>query len=178
LRHALPWFGLVLAIGIVIWLLLRRFVPKLSVHVGGTLRDSLRLARRMPLWAIAVNLPLTAVHILSRIAILPVILMTLDTPPTFGTMVVGSLALLYGQNFVPTPSGAGAVELGFLNGAVGDVGPDAETLLVVWRFYTTLVPIILGLVFGVPLYGTAVRRFLLRRRDARRTYSRDHDAQS
>jgi uncharacterized membrane protein YbhN (UPF0104 family) len=169
LKHAAPWVFGIVAIGIALWFLFRRFLPHITVHVGGTLRDSLRLARRMKVWAIAVSIPLTAVHIVARIAILPVIFATLADPPALGTMVVGSFALLYGQNFVPTPSGAGAVELGFLNGAAGYAGPDAEPLLLMWRFYTTLLGVGLGLVFGIPMYLPALHRI------ARRVLTREHD---
>jgi uncharacterized membrane protein YbhN (UPF0104 family) len=182
LGHVVPWIALIVVVGIAIWLVLRKFLPQVSVHVGGTLRDSLRLARRMPVWAVAVTVPITALHVVARIAILPVVFATLSDPPALGTVVVGSLALLYGQNFLPTPSGAGAIELGFLDGAAGYVGPDASALLVFWRFYTTLLPIALGLVFGTAMYIPALHRIarfvLLRRRRARRTLQRDHDAPS
>ena len=182
LAHAVWWVVLIVAVGIAIWLALRKFLPRISVHVGGTLRDSLRLARRMPVWAVAGAVPLTALHVAARIAILPAVFAMLPNPPALGTVVVGSFALLYGQNFLPTPSGAGAIELGFLNGAAGYVGPGASALLVMWRFYTTLLPIMLGLVFGTALYVPALHRIarfiLLRRRRARRTLQRDHDAAS
>jgi uncharacterized membrane protein YbhN (UPF0104 family) len=182
LGHAIPWVVLIIGVGLLIWFGLRKFLPRISVHVGGTLRDSLRLARRMPVWAVAGSIPLTVLHVVVRIAILPAVFATLPNPPALGTVVVGSFALLYGQNFLPTPSGAGAIELGFLDGAAGDVGPDASALLVMWRFYTTLLPIMLGLVFGTAMYVPALHRiarfFLLRRRRARRTLQRDHDAAS
>jgi uncharacterized membrane protein YbhN (UPF0104 family) len=176
LRGALPWAILLGVVGVLVWLVARRVLPKLTVHVGTTLRDSLRLAWRVPVWAVAVSVPLTAVHILARVAILPVVMATADFPPEFGTVLVGSFALLYGQNFVPTPSGMGAVELGFLGGAAGYTGSDATSLLLMWRFYTTLTGIILGLVCGLPLYGTAFHRSVLRRRAERRTLLRDNDA--
>jgi uncharacterized membrane protein YbhN (UPF0104 family) len=175
-RGALPWAILLSVVGVLVWLVVRRFLPKLTVHLGTTVRDSLRLVWRVPLWAVAVTVPLTAVHILARVAILPVVMATADLPPAFGTVVVGSFALLFGQNFVPTPSGMGAVELGFLGGAAGYTGADAADLLLMWRFYTTLTGIILGLVCGLPLYGTALHRSVLRRRAERRTLLRDHDA--
>ncbi len=179
LKHAGPWVLLIIGIGIALWFLFRRFLPHITIHVGGTLRDSLRLARRMHLWAILVSIPLTVVHIVARIAILPVIFATLPDPPALGTMVVGSFALLYGQNFVPTPSGAGAIELGFLNGAAGYAGPEAESLLVMWRFYTTLLGVGLGLVFGVAMYfpvlSRIARRILSRRRSSRRNALSEHD---
>jgi uncharacterized membrane protein YbhN (UPF0104 family) len=180
LGRAVPWALLIVGLGIATWFAFRKFLPRISVHVGGTLRDSLRLARRMPVWAIVVSVPLTALHIVARIVILPVIFATLAEPPAFGTVVVGSFALLYGQNFVPTPSGAGAVELGFLNGAAGYVGPEASALLLMWRFYTTLLGIALGVVLGLALYVPALSRIArfvhLRRKRARRTLRHDDDA--
>lgn len=175
LTHAAPWVVSILVVGIVLWLLFRRFLPRITIHVGGTLRDSLRLARRTKIWAVAVAIPLTAIHILARVAVLPVIFATLPDPPALGTMVVGSFALLYGQNFVPTPSGAGAVELGFLNGAAGYAGPDAAQLLWMWRFYTTLLPIGIGLVFGIPMYYPVLHR-AVRRMLSRRNALSEHDA--
>ena len=168
LMRVVPWALVIIGVGVVCWLLLRRFLPRISVHVGATLRDSLRLARRMHTWAIIASIPLTIVHVVARIAILPVVLATLADPPALGTVVVGSFALLYSQNFLPTPSGAGAVELGFLNGAAGYVGPDAESLLLMWRFYTTLLAIALGLVFGALLYSPSLHR-VARRILSRRT---------
>ena len=182
LQHILPWVAVIIGIGILIWFAVRRFLPRISVHVGGTLRDSLRLARRMRTWAVAVTVPLTALHVMARIAILPVVFATLSNPPALGTVIVGSFALIYGQNFLPTPSGAGAIELGFLDGAAGYVGPEASALLVMWRFYTTLLPIALGCIFGTAMYAPVLNRMarlvLLRRRRARRTLQRDHDAAS
>ena len=169
LQHALPLIALIAVVGLLAWVVAHRFLPHVTVHVGGTVRDALRLAVRMPVWVVAVAFILTAVRILVRVWILVVVMATADMPPELGTVLVGSFALLYGQNFVPTPSGAGAIELGFLGGAAGYAGPDADALLFMWRFYTTLTGIILGLLFGIPHYGTAIRRFLLRRRDARRT---------
>jgi uncharacterized membrane protein YbhN (UPF0104 family) len=179
LRYAIPWVVLIVGIGLLIWFALRKFLPRISIHVGGTVRDSIRLARRMPVWAVAGSVPLTALHVAARLAILPVVLATLADPPALGTVLVGSFALIYGQNFLPTPSGAGAIELGFLDGAAGYVGPGASALLVMWRFYTTLLSIGLGLVFGTAMYVPALHRMtrfiLLRRRRARRTLQRDDD---
>ncbi|HWZ58845.1 MAG TPA: lysylphosphatidylglycerol synthase transmembrane domain-containing protein [Gemmatimonadaceae bacterium] len=169
LHHALPWAIAFSVVGVLIWLAAQRLLPKLTIHVGTTLKESLRLAVRMPVWAILVTVVFTAVHIVARLAILPVVMATADVPPDFGPVIVGSIALLYGQSFVPTPSGMGAVELGFLGGAAGGyTGSDSAALLLLWRFYTTLTGIALGFVCGLPLYGTALHRSVLRRRAERR----------
>jgi hypothetical protein len=175
-HRAIPWVVLFVVLGLLVWALLRRVAPRLSMHVHGTLRTTMRTVLRMPIWAVALSIPLTIIHVVARIAILPMLMLTLAAPPLLGAVWVGSFALLYGQLFVPTPSGAGAVELGFLDGAAGDAGPDATGLLVAWRFYTTITGVILGLAFGVPHYGTRARRWLLRRRGVRANLGDGSDA--
>jgi uncharacterized membrane protein YbhN (UPF0104 family) len=60
---------------------------------------------------------------------------------------------------LPTPSGAGAVELGFLGGAAGDLGAQDAWLLLAWRFYTNGIGVILGIVLASRIYGwPALRR--------------------
>ena len=67
---------------------------------------------------------------------LPVLALTLPEHPPFGVMLVGSFVLLYAQLVLPTPAGAGAVDLGFLGGMAGDLGADETGLLLAWRFWT------------------------------------------
>jgi len=77
--------------------------------------------------------------------------------------------LLYSQLFLPTPSGAGVVDLGLLAGAAGDVGPGEVELLVWWRFYTSVVGILLGGWAAVRVFGWAAVRHAFRRRGHRST---------
>jgi uncharacterized membrane protein YbhN (UPF0104 family) len=93
------------------------------------------------------------------VAILPVLALTLPNPPSLGPLAVGSFALLYSQLVLPTPSGAGAVELGFLGGAAGDLGGSEGWLLLLWRFYTNGIGVILGVALASRIYGwPALRR--------------------
>jgi hypothetical protein len=93
------------------------------------------------------------------VAVLPVLALTLTSPPAMGPMAVGSFALLYSQMILPTPSGAGPVELGFLGGAAGDLGSEQAWLLVAWRFYTSGVGVLLGVLIAARIYGwPALRR--------------------
>lgn len=173
MHRALPWIAATVVGGLALLALMHRMAPERFRSVGGTFRTTLRSARRIKPWTIAVSLPLTALHVVARLAVLPVLVLALPAVPHLGAVWFGSFALLYGQMFVPTPAGAGAVNVGFLNGASGYVGADTTELLIVWRFYTTVTGIILGLVFGVPYYGNAVRRWLLRRRTERDTLQHD-----
>ena len=58
---------------------------------------------------------------------------------------------------------AGAVELGFLGGAAGDLGSRAGWLLLAWRFYTNGVGVILGVILAARIYGWPALRRLPRR---------------
>ena len=77
------------------------------------------------------------------------------SPPAMGPLALGSFALLYSQLVLPTPSGAGAVELGFLGGAAGDLGSGEGWLLLAWRFYTNGIGVVLWAwsLAGLRIYG-------------------------
>jgi uncharacterized membrane protein YbhN (UPF0104 family) len=105
---------------------------------------------------------MSVINLATRVAILPVLALTLPDPPAMGPMLLGSFALLYSQLVLPTPSGAGAVELGFLGGAAGDLGAHQGWLLFAWRFYTNGVGVLLGVWLAVHIYGWPALRKLLR----------------
>ena len=76
------------------------------------------------------------------------------------TLVVGSFVLIYGQMILPTPAGAGAVELGFLAGAAGDLGGGSHWLLLMWRLYSSGLGTAAGVAWAVHAFGwPALRRF-------------------
>ena len=86
-------------------------------------------------------------------------------------MALGSFALLYSQLILPTPSGAGAVELGFLGGAAGDLGHNEGWLLLAWRFYTNGIGVLLGVWLAANVYGWPALRKLVERRSGEVTES-------
>jgi uncharacterized membrane protein YbhN (UPF0104 family) len=79
-------------------------------------------------------------------------------------MVFGSFALLYSQMVLPTPSGAGVVELGYLGGGAGALVEGQGWILVAWRFYTNGIGVVLGVWLAVSIYGWPVLQKLLRGR--------------
>ncbi|MBA3658402.1 MAG: flippase-like domain-containing protein [Gemmatimonadales bacterium] len=119
--------------------------------------------RRMPWWPIAASVPMSLLNLGTRVAILPVLALTLPSPPPLGPTALGSFALLYSQLLLPTPSGAGAVELGFLGGAAGDLGAGQGWLLVAWRFYTNGIGLLLGMALAVHTFGWPAIRAAVRR---------------
>ncbi len=96
---------------------------------------------------------LTVLSMGLRTAVLPILTWSLVGP--LGLVAFGSFVLLYSQTVLPTPSGVGVVEAGFVAG-LGSLG-DAVTiasLLIAWRVLTT----------GV---GGAIGAWIMIRRGAR-----------
>ncbi|MGB7211393.1 MAG: lysylphosphatidylglycerol synthase transmembrane domain-containing protein [Gemmatimonadales bacterium] len=160
-----PWFVAVGIVSILIWWLARRWI---KVSAPDRLQRSWQRVlvywRRMPRWPIVLSQPLSFVNVAARTAILPVLALTLPSPPPMGPLFLGSFALLYSQMVLPTPSGAGAVELGFLAGAAGSLGSEGAELLFWWRVYTSVVGVVLGLGLAARIYGWAAFRAWFRHR--------------
>ncbi|HET6836507.1 MAG TPA: lysylphosphatidylglycerol synthase transmembrane domain-containing protein [Gemmatimonadales bacterium] len=161
-QEAWPWVALVALASIVAWYYARRVASPVSRHLQRPVRRALLYWRRMPRWPLVASIPLSLINLVTRVAILPVLALTLAHPPALGPMMLGSFALLYSQLVLPTPSGAGAVEFGFLAGAAGDLGNDQAWLLLAWRFYTSGVGVILGVWLAVQIYGWPALRKLVR----------------
>lgn len=153
-----PWLLVVGIASLVGWFVARHYAPRLRAVFQREVRSVRRYARVMPRWAYLASVPLTLVNIGARVAVLPVLASTLSAPPPLLATMIGSYALLYGQLVTPTPAGAGAVELGFLGGAVGELGAEEGRLLLLWRVFTAIIPLLIGaavaaLHYGVNLFG-------------------------
>ena len=164
-----PWLAAITAITLVAWLAVRRVRPDLLHAAGEEFSTARGHLRDLPAWIYVANVPITLVSIAVRVAILPLLAQTLDQPPPLAATAVGSFALLYSQAVIPTPAGAGAVELGFLGGAAGDLGAAEAQLLVGWRIYTTVLGTVLGIALGAWRFHAGVLSFILRRRAAAAT---------
>jgi uncharacterized membrane protein YbhN (UPF0104 family) len=158
---AWPWVVAVAILSLLAWRSARK---KVSSPAARQLRRPVRRAmvywRRMPRWPLVASVPMSLINLATRVAILPVLALALPTPPPMGPLAVGSFALLYSQLVLPTPSGAGAVELGFLGGAAGDLGADEGWLLLAWRFYTNGIGVLLGVALAARIYGWPALRQL------------------
>ena len=158
-RAAWPWVIVVVVASIVAWRAARRVTSPVK-HLRRPIRRALVYWRRMPRWPLIASIPMSFINLATRVAILPVLALTLPSPPELGPLMVGSFALLYSQLILPTPSGAGAVELGFLGGAAGDLGENEGKLLFAWRLYTNGVGVVLGVILAARIYGWAALRQL------------------
>jgi uncharacterized membrane protein YbhN (UPF0104 family) len=161
-EDAWPWVAGVFLISVLAWRYARSVSSPVARHLRRPVKRALVYWRRMPWWPLVASLPLSLINLGTRVAILPVLALTLPDPPAMGPMLVGSFALLYSQLLLPTPSGAGAVELGFLGGAAGDLGEHQGWLLLAWRWYTNGVGVVLGVWLAAKIYGWPALRKLAR----------------
>jgi uncharacterized membrane protein YbhN (UPF0104 family) len=161
-EHAWPWVVGVFLISVLSWRYARGVTSPVARHLRRPVKRARVYWRRMPWWPLVVSLPLSLVNLGTRVAILPVLALPLPHPPATGPMLLGSFALLYSQLLLPTPSGAGAVELGFLGGAAGDLGEHQGWLLLAWRWYTNGVGVVLGVWLAAKIYGWPALRKLAR----------------
>lgn len=164
-RQMWPWLILVVVASGLAALLARRMSGPWTRHIRRPARRLRHYWRRMPPGPLLLSAPLALVNLVARTAILPVLALSLPEHPALGPMVLGSFALLYSQLILPTPGGAGGVEFGFLAGAAGQFGSSEGTVLLLWRFYTLGLGVLVGGYFLVTLYGwPTIRRLLLPRR--------------
>ncbi|HUR93575.1 MAG TPA: lysylphosphatidylglycerol synthase transmembrane domain-containing protein [Gemmatimonadales bacterium] len=164
---AWPWVLAVALASVIAWRAARRVASPAAHQLRRPIKRAFVYWRRMPRWPLVASAPMSFINLATRVAILPVLALTLPSPPAMGPLALGSFALLYSQLVLPTPSGAGAVELGFLGGAAGDLGDGQGWLLLAWRFYTNGVGVILGVVLAARIYGWPVLLGLARRWERR-----------
>lgn len=165
--RAWPWLLLLAVASAVAWRLAGRLHTSLRRLVERPLRRARVYWRRMPPWPLVASVPCTLVDLGARVAILPVLAQALPAPPPAGPLWLGSFALLYIQLVLPTPSGAGAVELGFLGGAAGGLGGREGSLLLAWRLYTSGAGLLLGAWLAVRIYGWPAIRAAVHRLTSR-----------
>jgi uncharacterized membrane protein YbhN (UPF0104 family) len=163
-KWAVPWVVAVVVLSVVVWFVVRRRrralgkPPKQRI-AWGSVRGALG-------WPLVFSVPLTLLSVACRVAVLPILAQTLPAPPPLQVLAVSSFALIYGQLFLPTPGGAGAIELAFSSGAAGDLGGSLGTVFLLWRACTTGIPVVVGFGLAIPRYGFAAVRLALRGRHA------------
>lgn len=168
-KGAWPWIVLALVVSAIAWAYARRGNSPVTRQLRRPVRRILVYWRNMPAWPLLASVPLSLINLATRVAILPVLVLTLTSPPALGPTALGSFALLYSQLILPTPSGAGPVDLGFLGGAAGDLGDGQGWLLLAWRFYTSGIGVLLGVLIAAKIYGwPALRKLVIRAPDLSR----------
>jgi hypothetical protein len=131
------------------WRVVQRALRQIRTSVGGLRRASLPLMGG----ALAASI----VHVLLRLAILPVIVLALAPGVALSPLVLWPLVFLYGGAVAPAPGGGGVVEIAF-RATLHDVIPATAfgSALIWWRFYTFY----LYILFGALVAGGTVLRAL------------------
>ncbi len=158
------------------------WAPKIGLHAGRwrTIQKALRqlrtsvaaLSHAKPFWIIS-SFAASSLHVISRLCILPGLVLFVAPKTPVAPLVAWPLAMQYGAAVVPAPGGGGAVELVFQQ-TLGNVIP-AEIFgasLVWWRFYT----IYLYIVVGALVAGGTVMRSLKPKTPADRAAAADPNA--
>lgn len=167
LLAAWPWIiGILVVTGLALYLGLRwrrafSFGASPDAHSSA---PSLRTAfGSTPVAPLALGAGISLFNVLARTAVLPILALTLPDHPPLGILLIGSFALLYSQLVLPTPAGVGAVDLGFLAGVAGNLGPAAPGLLLAWRIYTVGIGAGIGILLALRAIGwPALRSLILR----------------
>jgi len=133
--------ALLLALSVLLLWGARRLRRRLPATTGAMARPNVReelvLMARLPPGIAVAAVALGAVHVVARVAMLPVLTRALPAPPPLDVAALGSYALIYGQLVAPTPSGAGLVEYLGARGVAGSFGTHAVWVLGWWRAYAT-----------------------------------------
>jgi uncharacterized membrane protein YbhN (UPF0104 family) len=147
---------------IIVWVLQRLVRAGAVRHrVRRQWRVALAHVRRAPSWVLFAGALLTAISLAARALILPALVWGYPDAPPLAVMFFGSLALLHAPLVVPLPSGGGGIEVAFLSGLAGDFGPGHQvTMLLLWRFYTTILLTALGMYLLVRTHGVTAAKEL------------------
>jgi lysylphosphatidylglycerol synthase-like protein len=159
---AWPWLLAVLVATLIAVWIASRWAELFGRVVKRPLNEMAQHWRGLPRSVLIATAPCTLINVVSRTALLPVLACTLPTHPPLGVLLLGSFGLLYSQLFLPTPAGLGAVDLGLLAGAAGNLGAGETGVLLAWRFYSVGLGAGLGLLLALRIYGWSALRRLLR----------------
>ena len=159
-QSASGWVIAVLIATVVVGWLAARSIRTASHRVRRPLRRLAVYWRRMPRWPLVASIPCTVINLIARTSILPLLALTLPDPPPVGALILGSFGLLYSQLVIPTPAGLGAVDLGLLGGAAGELGQGNTLVLLAWRFYTVGIGAMIGVVLAIRIFGHAALKRL------------------
>jgi len=119
------------------------------------LRTGIEGMRHMRFGIAFLALGASILHIVLRLAILPIIVYSFGVKAPAAPLILWPIALMYGSVIVAVPAGGGLIEVAFKE-ALGNAIPARifAASLIWWRFYTFYIYIILG---AIAAGGTVLR---------------------
>lgn len=129
------------------WLHVQRALQQLRIGIAGM--------REMRVGIAVAALVVSVLHILLRLAILPIIVYSFHVQAPAAPLILWPIALTYGSVVAPVPAGGGFIEVAFKE-TLGRAIPARifGASLIWWRFYTFYIYIILG---AIAAGGTVLR---------------------
>jgi uncharacterized membrane protein YbhN (UPF0104 family) len=115
------------------------------VRLAAHLREGMGAFRKARPSTMALAVLCSVLHILARLAVLPLLVLSQGGDASIWPLVLWPLALLYAGAIAPVPSGGGLMELGFhvsLGNAIP--APLLAGSLIWWRFYSFYAYVLLG----------------------------------
>ncbi len=101
----------------------------------------------------------SVVHVVCRIAVLPVLAYALGSDASLEPLILWPLVLFYGGILIPAPAGGGVIEVVFATALGTTLGAgELGASLIWWRFYTFYIYLLLGALVA----GDVVKRVLAR----------------
>lgn len=155
----MSWIRAMAVLACVILTLVLSFPPSRTWVLGAmrAIAVAARSLRTLPPGAMAWCVVLSAASLASRVLVLPILAMD-SASAGFGVLTLVSFTLLHAQVALPTPAGAGPIELVFLKGGAGVA--QGAALLAWWRVYVTLLPVVVGVALAAAVYGRLALRIL------------------
>jgi uncharacterized protein (TIRG00374 family) len=121
------------------------------------LRDRVATVRQARRGLILGAMAFSLLHIVARLAVLPVLVASYDLEVPVGPLLLWPLALHYGGNATPAPAGGGLIEVAFQSALGGSIPARYfASTLIWWRFYTFYILLLLGAIVA----GRTVMRAL------------------
>lgn len=141
-----------------------RWAQRIGLHAGRwravqrslrQLRTGIEGMRHMRFGIAFLALAASILHIVLRLAILPIIVYSFGVKAPAAPLILWPIALMYGSVIVAVPAGGGLIEVAFRE-ALGSAIPARifAASLIWWRFYTFYIYIILG---AIAAGGTVLR---------------------
>ena len=145
-----------------------RWARRVGLHAGRwrtvqrslrQLRGSMDSLRRASWWMMFLSFLFSILHVLARLAILPIIMIGLGASIDLAPLVLWPMAILYGGAVAPAPGGGGLIEVAFRAALDGHI-PVAlmGAALLWWRVYTFYVLLVAGGLVAGNLVLRALRK--------------------
>ena len=146
-------------LSVLAWRAARKVASPAARQLRRPVRRAMVYWRRMPRWPLVASMPMSLINLATRVAILPVLALTLPEPAGDGAAGAGLVRAALQPARAAHAVGRRRGGAGFLGGAAGDLGTGEGWLLLAWRFYTNGIGVMLGVALAARIYGwPALRR--------------------